>query len=200
MGAHRLCRGQNRGKTKTPPCPSGQRGVHHAVPLSCFTRRASIAAQTEGIAPPAPGRTFPAAGHGAACSRWPPLSVCLRCRYSSRSRRFYNTVPLYYQGRPAVSSGFLAVFPKIHPRGSLRNLQSVDCPPPLFPSLSPGGGDKGGGFWREPQAKSAALPENHPFAEIRPSRIPLQFFLHSVGRNKKITYSLLDSFPARSLL
>ena len=99
---------------KKPPCPMAERRFR-AVPLPCFAHRASIAAQTEGIAPPAPGRTFPAAGHKAACSRWPPLSVCLRCRYSSRSRRFYNTVPLYYQGQPAVSSGFLAVFPEIHP-------------------------------------------------------------------------------------
>ena len=48
------------GKNKRPSVPlDGE--AQGAVPLSCFTQRASIAAHAEGVAPPAPGRTFPIA-------------------------------------------------------------------------------------------------------------------------------------------
>lgn len=74
-----------------------------AVPLSCFARKASIAAQTEGITPPAPGRTFAAPPGGPFAAGGGP-SLSLRRGYSFRSLRY---ALLYYQRRGTVSRQFI---------------------------------------------------------------------------------------------
>ena len=64
-----------------------------AVPLSCFARKASIAAKTEGITPPAPGRTFSAPPGGPFAAGGGP-SLSFWRRYSFRSLRlcFYYII------------------------------------------------------------------------------------------------------------
>ena len=57
------------------PLPAGREAFQNAVPLSCFARGACIAAQTEGIAPPTPGRIFPRRSTGRLAAQWPPLSA-----------------------------------------------------------------------------------------------------------------------------
>ena len=87
---------------KTPSVPlDGE--AQGAVPLSCFTQRASIAAHAEGAAPPAPGRTFPTAPRGPlSASGSPSLPDCHG--YSFRSSRFSS--PLYYQQQRLGSRRF----------------------------------------------------------------------------------------------
>ena len=123
----RTCR--TAGQKNTPSVlPDGE--AQGAVPLSCFTRRASIAAHAEGAAPPAPGRTFSIAPRGPlSASGGPSLSV--RSGYSFRSSRFSSL--LYYQRQGLVSRRFHKRIGEIlcsslsvpHPAESLRKVGSI---------------------------------------------------------------------------
>ena len=80
----RWCQKTKMDKQKSP-LPAGREAFQNAVPLSCFARGACIAAQTEGIAPPTPGRIFPRRSTGRLAAQWPPLSAVDGMGYFSRS-------------------------------------------------------------------------------------------------------------------
>ena len=80
----RWCQKTKMDKQKSP-LPAGREAFQNAVPISCFARGACIAAQTEGIAPPTPGRIFPRRSTGRLAAQWPPLSAVDGMGYFSRS-------------------------------------------------------------------------------------------------------------------